>query len=112
MAMGEQSRDFTYVENAVQANVRAMFTKESGATGEVYNIACGERYTVNELFYTIRELVGCNVEPTYREERKGDVRDSLADISKAQRLLGYHPEVGLKEGMAPTLAWFKENYGS
>lgn len=108
---GEQSRDFTYIENAVQANVRAMFTQVDGAVGQVYNIACGERFTVNELFNTIRDLVGGTLEPTYREERKGDVRDSLADISKAQRLLGYTPEVGLKEGMAPTLAWFKKNYG-
>jgi len=81
-----------------------------GATGQVYNIACGERYTVNELYHTIRELVGSDVQPTYREERKGDVRDSLADISKARAYLGYQPNVKLKEGMAVTLAWFKEHY--
>ncbi|MCF8255934.1 MAG: SDR family oxidoreductase [Flavobacteriales bacterium] len=108
---GEQSRDFTYVDNAIQANIRALLTDVRGATGQVYNIACGERFTVNELFHTIRELVGSDVQPTYREERKGDVRDSLADISKARAYLGYEPNVKLKEGMAVTLQWFKENYG-
>jgi UDP-N-acetylglucosamine 4-epimerase len=108
---GEQSRDFTYVDNAVQANIRALLTDVPGATAQVYNIACGERYSVNELFHTIRELVGSDILPTYRENRPGDVRDSLADISKARAYLGYEPTVKLKEGMAITLQWFKENYG-
>jgi UDP-N-acetylglucosamine/UDP-N-acetylgalactosamine 4-epimerase len=108
---GEQSRDFTYVDNAVQANIRALLTDVPGATAQVYNIACGERFSVNELFHTIRELVGSDVQPTYRENRPGDVRDSLADISKARAYLGYEPTVKLKEGMAITLQWFKENYG-
>jgi len=108
---GEQSRDFTYVENAVQANIRAMFTQNDGAVGHVYNVACGERFTINELFYAIRDLVGGDVEPTYRETRNGDVRDSLADISKAKAFLGYEPQVTMRQGMKPTLAWFKENFG-
>jgi UDP-N-acetylglucosamine 4-epimerase len=109
---GEQSRDFTYVENAVQANIRAMFTQETGAaSGQIYNIACGDRFSINQLFYAIRDLVGGSVEPTYREDRPGDVRDSLADISKAKQLLGYSPDVSLADGMRPTLQWFKENYG-
>jgi UDP-N-acetylglucosamine 4-epimerase len=107
---GEQSRDFTYVDNAVQANVRAMFTQTKGATGQVYNVACGERFTINQLFYAIRDLVGGNVAPTYRESRNGDVRDSLADISKAKAYLGYEPQMTMQEGMQPTLEWFKKNY--
>jgi UDP-N-acetylglucosamine 4-epimerase len=107
---GEQSRDFTYVDNAVQANIRAMFTQTKGATGQVYNVACGERFTINQLFYAIRNLVGGNVEPTYRESRNGDVRDSLADISKAKAYLGYEPQMTMQEGMQPTLEWFKKNY--
>jgi UDP-N-acetylglucosamine/UDP-N-acetylgalactosamine 4-epimerase len=108
---GEQSRDFTFVDNAVQANVRAMLTEVDGATGQVYNIACGERYSVNELFHTIREIVGSDIMPIYREARKGDVRDSLADISKAKAYLGYNPTIKLQEGMIPTLEWFRQNYG-
>lgn len=107
---GEQSRDFTFVDNAVQANVRAMLTDVRGATGQVYNIACGERFTINELYHTIRELVGTEIRPTYRENRAGDVRDSLADISKARAYLGYDPAVKLREGMEITLRWFKEHY--
>lgn len=108
---GEQSRDFTYVDNAVQANIRAMFTQNEGAVGRVYNVACGERFTINELFYAIRDLVGGDVKPTYRETRNGDVRDSLADISKAKAFLGYEPQVTMQQGMEPTLVWFKENFG-
>jgi len=108
---GEQSRDFTFVDNAVQANIRALLTDVQGATGQVYNVACGERYTVNELFHTIRELVGSDVQPTYRENRQGDVRDSLADISKARAYLGYEPNVKLREGMDATLQWFRANFG-
>jgi len=108
---GEQSRDFTFVDNAVQANIRAMLTEVDGATGQVYNIACGERYSVNELFHTIREIVGSDIMPVYREARRGDVRDSLADISKAKAYLGYNPTIKLHEGMIPTLEWFKEHYG-
>jgi UDP-N-acetylglucosamine/UDP-N-acetylgalactosamine 4-epimerase len=108
---GEQSRDFTFVDNAVQANIRALLTNVDGATGQVYNIACGEKYSVNELFYTIREIVGSAITPIYREARKGDVRDSLADISKAKAYLGYNPTIKLQEGMIPTLDWFRRHYG-
>lgn len=104
---GEQSRDFTFVENAVQANVRAMFSEVAGATGQVYNIAFGERTTINELYFTLKDLVGSNVDPTYRDPRKGDVQDSLADISKAKAYLGYDPQVDIRGGLERTLNWFK-----
>lgn len=107
---GNQSRDFTFVENAVQANIRAMFSDVPGAAGKVYNIAIGDRATVNELFFTLRDLIGSDVQPTYRQPRKGDVQDSLADISKARAYLGYEPTVQMREGLRITLNWFKQNF--
>ncbi len=108
---GEQSRDFTFVENAVQANIRGMFSQIPGATGRVYNIAFGERTTINQLYFDLKDLVGSDVNPTYRETRKGDVQDSLADISKAKAYLGYNPQVSIKDGLEVTLKWFAKNYG-
>lgn len=108
---GEQSRDFTFVENAVQANVKAMFSQIPGATGRVYNIAFGEKTTINELYFTLKELVGSTIDPTYREARKGDVQDSLADISKAKAYLKYDPKISLKDGLNVTLNWFSDHYG-
>ncbi len=107
---GEQSRDFTFVENAVQANIRAMFTEVSGATGKVYNIAFGQRTTINELFYKIQSQVGVDIEPTYRDPRQGDVQDSLADISKAKAYLKYDPSADIGSGLKVTFDWFKENF--
>jgi nucleoside-diphosphate-sugar epimerase len=99
---GEQSRDFTYVENVVEANVRAM--KASGVSGDVYNIACGERITLNALLATIKELTGADdLEPIYESTRPGDVRHSVADISKAAADFGYRPVVELREGLRRTV---------
>jgi len=106
---GEQSRDFTFVENAVQANIKALFS-EKEVKGKIVNIACGGRITINELFYAIKNIVGNEVEPIYREERPGDVRDSLADISLAQKLIDYNPEVGIDEGLTTTIEWFKKEF--
>ncbi len=108
---GEQSRDFTFVENAVQANVRGMFSQVPGATDRVYNIAFGERTTINQLYFDLKDLVGSDINPTYREPRKGDVQDSLADISKAKAYLQYDPQVSIKDGLEVTLKWFAKNYG-
>lgn len=105
---GEQSRDFTYVDNAVQANIRAMFCAPEIAVGEVFNIAVGDRITVNQLFEYLRESAGSAIQPTYTTERAGDVKHSLADISKAATMLGYHPEVQVKEGLQRTFEWFKQ----
>ncbi|MBS4012189.1 MAG: SDR family oxidoreductase [Bacteroidetes bacterium] len=107
---GEQSRDFTFVENAVQANIKALFADISIA-GNIFNIACGERTTINDLFNIIRTASGTHtIEPIYRDTRDGDVLHSLADISKAEKLLGYKPQVDIKKGLEITLNWFKENY--
>jgi UDP-N-acetylglucosamine 4-epimerase len=106
---GEQSRDFTYVENAVQANIKAMFCNQKEAIGEVFNIALGDRITVNELFDVLKMYAKSDIKPQYREERAGDVKHSLADISKAKRLLSYAPGVQVKEGLYRTFDWFTRN---
>jgi nucleoside-diphosphate-sugar epimerase len=100
---GEQTRDFTYVQNVVQANVRAM---ESDAEG-IFNIACGERISLNELARTIMEILDVAVDPIYEAPRPGDVRDSLADISRAQEAFGYAPEYDLKRGLEETIGWYE-----
>ncbi len=105
---GEQTRDFTYVENAVQANIKALFTDNKEALNNVYNVAVGERVTINQLFNIIAELTGSGTLPVHRESRAGDIRNSLADISKAKKLLGYNPQVLVKEGLTTTMKWFKE----
>lgn len=104
---GETSRDFTFIENAVQANIKAMLLSNIGKH-EAMNIACGERTSLNELWAKIRALTGGNINPEYREERKGDVRHSLADISKAKKLIGYEPQWSIINGLKITLDWYKE----
>ena len=104
---GLQSRDFTYVENAVQANLKALFTTKEEAFNEVYNIACGERTTVIDLFYHLREIAQVDLEPLFSGSRKGDVKHSHADISKAKNYLGYKPEIGVKEGLELVFDWYK-----
>lgn len=106
---GLQTRDFTFVENAVQANIKAMLCDDENAYGQFFNIACGERTSVLDMFQILKKYAGATVEPTFKEERKGDVRDSLADISKAKNLLGYEPKVFFDEGLKITLAWFKNS---
>lgn len=105
---GETSRDFTFVENAVQANVKALLVSEI-EKHEVVNIAFGERTTLNQLWDRIIEIAGIELAPEYREERKGDVRHSLADISKANELIGYTPQYSVLEGLGIAYSWYKEN---
>lgn len=106
---GEQTRDFTFVENAVQANIKSFFTEEKGALNQVYNVAVGEKISVNHLYNTIAELGGSDVKPVHRETRAGDIRDSLADISKTQRLVGYDPRIKVNEGLKMAFEWYKKN---
>jgi UDP-glucose 4-epimerase len=103
---GEQSRDFTYVDNVVAANLRAV--DAAAAAGNVYNVACGESVSLNRLVGELRELIGAEVEATYAAPRPGDIRHSLADLSASRRDLGYVPEVDLREGLARTLEHFRE----
>jgi len=98
---GGQTRDFTYVENAVQANVRAMFASEK-AINEVFNIAFGDRISLNELWSDLKEISRIDLEAKYGDPRKGDVRDSLADINKAKKLLEYNPLFSVKDGLKIT----------
>lgn len=107
---GETSRDFTFVENAVQANIRALFTPT--AQHEVVNIAFGERTTLNELWNEICKLQQIELKPTYRTERKGDVKHSLADISKASKLINYKPLVSVKQGLQIANEWYKSNFAA
>lgn len=107
---GEQTRDFTYVENAVQANVRGMLCMNEEGFGKAYNVAVGENFSVNYLYNAIRELLNSDHEATYRAPREGDIRNSLADISRAQNLLGYQPTMRFEDGLKETVAFFKEKY--
>lgn len=107
---GNQTRDFTYVENAVQANVRAMFCSDANAFGKVYNVAVGENVTINNLFDIIAAAAGSSLKPVHREDRPGDIRDSLADISLAEKFLGYKPQVKLEAGIRTTFEWFKKTF--
>jgi UDP-glucose 4-epimerase len=102
---GEQSRDFTYIENVVEANLLA--AKVPGVAGEVFNVACGERITINELARMLAEIIGVNIEPEHTPPRPGDVLHSLADISKARELLGYEVKVSTPEGLEQTVEWYK-----
>jgi UDP-glucose 4-epimerase len=106
---GEQGRDFTYVTNVVQANLRALEADATNVAGRVFNVACGERHTLNEMFRLLAELTGYQGHPNYGPERAGDVRDSLADISAAHRAFGYQPEVGFAEGLRRTVEWYRGN---
>ena len=107
---GEQTRDFTYVDNAVQANVRGMLTENDIAFGKVYNVAVGENFSVNFLYEAIREMLGKEHQATYREPRAGDIRNSLADISLAKNLFGYQPTQRFMDGLKQTVDFFKEKY--
>ena len=98
---GEQTRDFTFVANAVQANIKAMFAPDEAAN-EVYNVAVGERISLNKLWESLKDTSGKKVEAQYGAPRKGDVRDSLADITKAKTQMGYSPKVRVDQGLAIT----------
>jgi nucleoside-diphosphate-sugar epimerase len=100
---GTQSRDFTFVDNVVRANLCA--AEAPGVAGEVFNVACGQRYNLLELIDRLNRILGTNLEPRFGEPRLGDVKHSLADITKAQRLLGYRPTVSFEEGLDRTVAW-------
>ena len=102
---GEQTRDFTYVANVVDGVLRAC--EAPGASGEIINVATGGRISLNQLFEEMRKLVGADIKPVYAEARRGDVRDSQADITKARELLGYEPTVTFEEGLSKTVDWYR-----
>lgn len=101
---GTQSRDFTFIDNAIKANVKAI---ESDATGEVLNVGCGDSFTVNTLVEELNGILGTDIDPRYTDPRPGDVPHSKADISKARELIDYEPEVNFREGLERTVDWFQ-----
>jgi UDP-glucose 4-epimerase len=103
---GEQSRDFTYIDNVVEANLLA--STAEGVSGQAFNVACGERISLNRLLDELREIIGNDVEANYLEARPGDVKHSLADIGRAREQLGYEPLVNLDEGLRRTVEYLRE----
>jgi nucleoside-diphosphate-sugar epimerase len=104
---GKQSRDFTYVDNVVEANLLAARAKQT--RGEVINIACGKAITVNEIIDMINELLGKNVKPLYAAPRPGDVKHSLADITLAKKIIGFAPRVSFRQGLEKAISWYRQN---
>ena len=106
---GEQGRDFTYVDNAVEANLLAMGAAASVVAGRVFNVATGEKHTLNETYKELARLLEFPLPAKHGPERAGDVRESLADISAAQEAFGYAPQVGFSEGLRRTVAWYRSH---
>jgi len=106
---GTTSRDFTFINNVVYANVLAFSTTNHEAVNQVYNVAYGASTSLNQLFDLVKSNLGSNVSPEYKAERKGDIKNSLANISKAKNLLGYEPLVDLNEGMKLTIDWYQHH---
>lgn len=104
---GNQSRDFTYIDNAVEANLLAIKSKD--AAGMVFNVACGRRYTLNQLVEKIGEIIGKKIEPRYTDPRPGDILHSQGDISAARKILGYEPKIDFEEGLRRTIDWFRKS---
>ena len=107
---GLQSRDFTYIDNAVQANVKALFTQKPEAVNQVYNVAVGDRVNLSDLYNTLATIAETTLKPTFGPPRPGDVRHSQANISKAQSLLGYQPEIKVEEGLRLAFEWYEKQY--
>lgn len=105
---GEQSRDFTYIENVIEVNLKSCLSPKE-ACGQGYNIAFGERFTVNQMYDLMCEQLKVNLKPKYVEPRAGDIKHSLADISKAKTLLSYDPDWSFKDGFNEAINWYKEN---
>jgi UDP-N-acetylglucosamine/UDP-N-acetylgalactosamine 4-epimerase len=106
---GSHSRDFTFVGSAVQANIAGLFATDKKSVNQVYNIACGGQTSLLELFEKLKKYAGSSLQPIYGPERPGDVKHSLADISKAIKFLGYQPTVSVEKGLKITFEWYKNN---
>lgn len=109
---GEQTRDFVYIDNVVQANIKAATQAKPGYSGQVFNIGCGKRISINKLYRIIAEELKCDCEPVYVAPRSGDVRDSVADVRAAHDAFGYVPDIDVREGIKRSLAWYKINAAS
>ena len=105
---GRQSRDFTYIENVIEANLKACLAP-AAAAGEAFNIAYGGREYLVDIYYALCEALSVSIEPIFAPDRKGDIKHSNADIGKAKRMLGYRPEYDFKRGLAEAIEWYKTN---
>jgi len=105
---GEQSRDFTYIDNVIEGNLLACAAPAPKAAGQVFNLVTGQRVTLNETFKTLQNLTSYSGQPKYEAERSGDIKHSLADISKAEAALGYKPRVDFEEGLRRTVEWYRK----
>lgn len=106
---GEQSRDFTYIENVIEANLKSCLANQEACGKKSYNIAYGDRCTVNQMYDLMCEQLGIRPRPQYVEERPGDIKHSLADISNAIRFIGYHPDWNFAKGFVEAINWYREN---
>ncbi len=105
---GKQSRDFTYIENVIEANLKACLASHEAA-GQAYNVAYGGREYLIDIYYSLTEALGKNIEPNFGPDRKGDIKHSNADISKAKKYLGYSPDYDFRTGLKEAINWYKEN---
>ena len=105
---GKQSRDFTYIENVIEANLKACIASDE-ASGEVFNIAYGGREYLIDIYHSLTDALNIDMDPIYGPDRKGDIKHSNADIGKARQLLGYNPEYDFKKGLAEAISWYKDN---
>lgn len=105
---GKQSRDFTYIDNAVHANLLASRAPAQDVAGQVFNVAIGKRADLNETFRLLKKIIGCAGDVKYGPERAGDVRHSLADLTRAEKLLGYKPQIDFEEGLRRTVEWYRQ----
>ena len=106
---GSYSRDFTFIANVIDANEKALFTANTEAVNQVYNIAFGESTTLLQLFQYINEIAGSTMDPVFGPFRTGDIPHSLANIDKAKRLLNYSPKISVREGLAQAFAWYQDH---
>jgi nucleoside-diphosphate-sugar epimerase len=105
---GTQSRDFTYIDNAVHANLLAAKAPAAEVAGQVFNVATGKRFDLNETFRLLKKIIGYTGDVKYGPERAGDVKHSLADLTRAERHLGYKPQVDFEEGLRRTVDWYRQ----
>ena len=105
---GKQSRDFTYIENVIEANLKACLSDEK-ANGEAFNVAYGGREYLIDIYHSLTNALGVDIDPVFGPDRKGDIKHSNADISKAKELLGYEPEYDFARGLNEAIEWYREN---
>lgn len=106
---GSQTRDFTYIDNVLQMNVKALTTQNPEAFNRFYNVACGSTTSLNKVYNILAACAQSDIKPNFTEPRQGDIKDSLANISLAQKLIGYEPSIQIEEGLGKTFEWFKKN---